>query len=45
MQKKEPADWRLVQRQNFTKWEPLVEFLELTEEQKAAVLTKPNFPP
>ncbi len=36
--------WRQVQRTNFTRIEPLLDFLELSEESREKVLVRPNFP-
>lgn len=39
-----PSKWRLILRQNFTRWEPLADFLELTPAQRQIILTKTRFP-
>jgi EF-P beta-lysylation protein EpmB len=39
-----PAQWRLILRQNFTHWEKLATFLELTEKQRQQVLVETRFP-
>lgn len=36
--------WRQIQKDNFNQWKPLVEFLELDEENAREVLPKSNFP-
>ena len=38
------ASWREVQRQNFTCWEDLAEFLELSQEYYPAILQNSHFP-
>lgn len=35
--------WRQIQRQNFTNWEKLADFLELNESQKKEIFQKPRF--
>lgn len=35
--------WREIMRQNFTRWEKLADFLELTEEQRASIVKNPRF--
>ncbi|MEC7839902.1 MAG: KamA family radical SAM protein [Chlamydiota bacterium] len=39
-----PPDWRQIQRKNFSRWEPLADFLELSPEQREKVLKKSKFP-
>jgi EF-P beta-lysylation protein EpmB len=36
--------WRLIQRDNFTRIEPLLDFLQLTPEQRQKILSRPRFP-
>ncbi|MBP7074235.1 MAG: KamA family radical SAM protein [Rhabdochlamydiaceae bacterium] len=36
--------WRQIQKENFNKWKPLVDFLELDEENAREVLQKSSFP-
>lgn len=36
--------WKELLRQNFTNWEQLADFLELTEEQRGQILHKSHFP-
>lgn len=36
-------EWKQILRTNFTKLEPLVEFLQLNNDQKSSILTNPNF--
>ena len=38
------SDWRRIQLQNFTSWDKLVSFLNLSEEDREKVLKKSNFP-
>src|SRR4051812_38123110 len=35
--------WRQIQKENFNQWKPLVDFLELDEENARAVLQKSSF--
>lgn len=44
MQSAQPALWRERLRQNFTKWEPLADFLELDAAQRETIAIKPHFP-
>lgn len=37
------SSWRSIMRTNFTRWEALAEYLELTEEQKKSILPNPRF--
>lgn len=39
-----PVPWRLILRNNYTRWEALVDFLELTSEQRKAILPRSHFP-
>ena len=39
-----PALWRQIQRENFTRIEPLLDFLELSDESRKVVLSSPRFP-
>lgn len=39
-----PADWQLLLRQNFTRWERLADFLELDGTQRKDILEKSHFP-
>ncbi|MBA3958482.1 MAG: KamA family radical SAM protein [Parachlamydiaceae bacterium] len=39
----EPLLWRQLLRQNFVDWKKLADFLQLTEEQRQQILTKPKF--
>jgi EF-P beta-lysylation protein EpmB len=41
---KNSVSWRHILRQNFTRLEPLAEFLDLTVEQREYLLKKPRFP-
>lgn len=36
--------WRQIQRENFTRTPPLLDFLELSEEKRPLILSSPNFP-
>lgn len=36
--------WKRILRLNFTRWEKLAEFLQLTTSQKEQILQRPNFP-
>lgn len=36
--------WQIALRQNFTQWETLADFLELTAEQRKSILVKSRFP-
>lgn len=38
-----PATWQQILRTNFTQWEPLADFLELTPQQRQEVLPRPTF--
>jgi EF-P beta-lysylation protein EpmB len=40
----QPPLWRKIQRNNFTKLELLLDFLELSQESRKEILNKPNFP-
>lgn len=37
------SEWKKLLRTNFTRWEALADFLELTEQQKAQILSRPKF--
>lgn len=37
-------NWKEILRQNFTRWEPLADFLQLTSEQRRQILETPEFP-
>lgn len=39
----EQSDWRSIQKSNFTNWERLALFLELSEKQKEKILQNPRF--
>ncbi len=40
----QPAAWKLILRKNFTHWEKLADFLELTSEQRKQIIKKSHFP-
>lgn len=39
-----PSPWRIILRENFTRLEALADFLELSEEQRAQLINRPEFP-
>lgn len=39
-----PAPWRQILRSNFTSWEVLADYLELSQEQQKSILAKAHFP-
>lgn len=44
MRRSELPLWRQIQRKNFTRLDPLADFLELTPIQRTSLLDRPRFP-
>ena len=44
MKSTQASAWRLVQRQNFTQWGALADFLQLTADQRVHIIDDRNFP-